>query len=111
MNTVKPSAFAAISSRIGTTRAIAALRVGAFTAANDCCTPYSTRTTATESSPAAACNHSSAVVITMPRLLTAITVRRSTASAIAPPHSPNTISTPSPTAPVRPTYADEPVRS
>jgi hypothetical protein len=49
VNVVKFSAFAVGSSSIGTSRAMAALRVGMFTATNDCCSPSSTSTSSTES--------------------------------------------------------------
>src|ERR1041384_2249260 len=95
----------------GTSRAMAALRVGMFTAKNDCCRPSSTSTTHTESTCVAACAHSSTELSATPELVISRSLRRSIMSAMAPPQRPNTSNGTSATAPVRPTNPDEPVRS
>ena len=47
--------------------------------------------------------HSASELTAIPVPVTSSSTRRSTASAIAPPHSPNTISGTSPNSPVSPT--------
>ena len=59
--------------------------------------------------PLAAETHRASEMTAMPAPVTSSSTRRSTASAIAPPHSPNTISGTSPNRPVSPTQAEEPV--
>ena len=54
---------------------------------------------------------SSAELTAIPIPETTSSIRRSTASAIAPPQSPNTMSGTSPNSPVSPTHDDEPVIS
>jgi hypothetical protein len=103
MKTVNSSALAGATSPTGTRRGITALRVGRLTATNACCTPSRASTSHTECRLAKACAQSSAEVTAMPAPVTISNVRRSTASAMAPPHSPNTTSATRPTAPVRPT--------
>ena len=85
--------------------------MGWFTAKKACCRPSSSSTTHTEPSPTAACTQSSTEVSASPKLVTSSSLRRSTASAIAPPHTPKSSSGASATAPESPTYPDDPVRS
>ncbi len=101
--TVEPSAPAAGNWSTGTNRAIEALRAGEFTPKNPCCRASSPRIAHTEFSPTAACTHSRIEVTAMPVLVTSNSLRRSTASAMAPPHSPNTSSGTRATAPASPT--------
>ncbi|CAM5666374.1 hypothetical protein SHIRM173S_05185 [Streptomyces hirsutus] len=109
--TVEPRALAAGSSSSGTRRAMEALRAGAFSPQNACCTASRIMSTATESSPAAACAQKSTEVTAIPVLVISRRVRRSMASAIAPPHSAKTISGSSPARLAAPTQAEEPVMS
>jgi len=80
-----------------------ALRVGWLIANSAVCTANSTSTTQTLPTPLAAITHSANDIAAMPAPVTSSSVRRSTASAIAPPHSPKTISGTRPKSPVRPT--------
>ena len=76
---------------------------------NAVCMANTTSTSQTPPRPVAAATNSSSDVAAMPATVTSSSVRRSTASAIAPPHNPNTTSGTSPNRPVSPTHADEPV--
>ena len=105
------SAFAAGSCSAGSSRGITALRVGWLTARNAVCTANSASTAQTPPAPLAAVTHSASDDSAMPDPVISSSVRRSIASAIAPPHSPKTTSGTSPNSPVSPTYADEPVSS
>jgi len=80
-------AFAAGSSPEGTRRGTTAPPTAAFAPNMACCTAMSGSSTATDFRPAAACAHNSADVTAMPALVTSSIRRRSTTSAIAPPHS------------------------
>jgi hypothetical protein len=88
--TVAPSAFAAGSSSAGTSRAMEALRAGELSPKNACCAANSSIRTSTECVPVTACAQKSSDVTAMPLLVTSISLRRSTMSATAPPHSANT---------------------
>ena len=101
--TVKLSVFAAGSSPGVTRRGMTALRAGWLIASSADCTANSTSTTQTPPAPLAAVTHSASDIAAMPAPLIRSSVRRSIASAIAPPHSPNTTSGTSPNRPVRPT--------
>jgi hypothetical protein len=109
-NTVIVSALAAGSCSEGRSRGSTALRVGWSTAMNAVWRANSDSTSHTPPSPVAAVTNSSSDVPAIPVTVTSSRVRRSTASAIAPPHKPNTISGTSPNRPVSPTHADESVR-
>ncbi len=109
--TVDPSAPADGKSSAGTSRAIDADRAGALAAKNTCCNPSSPITSHTEPTFSAACAHNSTDETAIPVFVTSSSLRRSTVSAIAPPHSPNTSSGTSATPAAIPTHADEPVRS
>ena len=109
--TVEFSAFAAGSSRRGTSRAIAAERVGWLTPKNACCSASRSRMTHTDRLPANDCAASSAEVTAIPAVDRSRSRRRSIASAIAPPQRPKTTSGTSATPPLRPTIAEDPVRS
>ena len=67
------------------------------------CAANSTRTSQTFCTPVAAQAHRASEVRAMPEPVSSRSRRRSTASAIAPPQSPNTTSGTSPKSPVRPT--------
>ena len=101
--TVMFSAFAAGSCSAGSSRGITALRVGWFTARNPDCTANSTSTNHTPPAPVAAVTHRTSDVAAIPEPVSSSRTRRSTASAIAPPHRPNSTSGTSPKTPVRPT--------
>ena len=80
-----------------------ALRVGWLIAKNACCTENSPSSVHTVPSPNAACAQNSTLVTMIPSVVMTSSVRRSIASASAPPHSPNTTRGTSPKTPVRPT--------
>jgi|GEM_PF-3512264 len=61
------------------------------------------------SNPLAAVTHNASELSATPAPVTSSGTRRSTASAIAPPHNPNTTSGTSPNKPVRPTQDEDPV--
>jgi hypothetical protein len=103
------SALAAGSCSAGISRGITALRVGWLTARKADCAANSTSTTHTFAVAVVALTHSASEVRAIPAPVISRSSRRSTASAIAPPHSPKTTSGTRPNSPVRPTYADEPV--
>ena len=107
--TVMLSELAAGSCSIGSSLGSTAERVGWLTAKNACCTANSHSSTHTLSSPIAACSQNPALVRISPQVVTTSSVRRSIASASAPPHSPKTTSGTRPKTPVSPTYAEEPV--
>ena len=86
-----------------------ALRVGWFTAKNDCWTANKIRSSQTSSAWKAACAQNAALEAIRPTVVTCRIVRRSMTSASAPPQRPNTTSGTRPNTPVRPTYAEEPV--
>ena len=101
--TVKLRVFAA-GSRAGVTRrGITALRAGWLIASSADCTANSTSSEPDAPTPLAAITHSASDIAAMPAPVIRSSVRRSIASAIAPPHSPNTTSGTSPNSPVRPT--------
>ena len=97
------SALAAGSCSGGSSRGITALRAGWLTARNADCTAKSVSTSHTPPTPLAAVTHSASDESAIPAPLNSSSVRRSIASAIAPPHSPNTTSGTSPKRPVSPT--------
>ena len=103
------SALAAGSCSAGSRRGITALRVGWFTARNAVCTANRQSTSQTPPTPVAAVTQSTSDMAAIPAPVSRSSTRRSTASAIAPPHRPKNTSGTSPKMPVRPTYADEPV--
>ena len=107
--TVMFSALAAGSSAAGSSRGSTALRVGWLTARNAVCTENSTSTVQTPPMPLVAVTQRASELTAMPAPVTSSSTRRSTASAMAPPHSPNTISGTRPNSPVSPTQAEEPV--
>ncbi len=88
-----------------------ALRAGALRPQNACCIASSTISAATESRPTAACTQNSTDVTAIPLLVISRSLRRSMVSAIAPPHSANTMSGSSPAMLAAPTQAEEPVMS
>src|SRR4051812_22238837 len=108
---VELSALADGSSSPGTSRATTAPRVGMLIAKSAWLTASSARTSHTEPKFRNACSQSSAEVMATRTLVTTSSFRRSTASATAPPQSPKTSSGTRATSPVRPTYAEDPVRS
>jgi hypothetical protein len=101
--TVMLSVLAAGSCSAGSRRGITALRAGWLIARNAVCTANSASTSQTPPTPLAAVTHSASDDSAMPDPLNSSSVRRSTASAIAPPHSPKTTSGTSPNRPVNPT--------
>jgi hypothetical protein len=80
-------AFAAGSRPDGTRRGITAPPTAAFAPNIACCTAMSGNSTATDFRSVAACTHSSTEITPMPALVISSIRRRSTMSAIAPPHS------------------------
>src|SRR5262245_44660029 len=108
--TVAVSAVAGAMSSLGTSRATAAVRVGMLTATNACWTAKSPSTPQTLV-PTTANSQKSALVAATPTLVTRMTVRRSNASASAPPQSPKISNGTSPNAPASPTNPDDPVMS
>jgi hypothetical protein len=88
-----------------------ALRAGAFRPQKACCTASSTMSAATDSRPVKAWSQKSSEVTAMPMLVISSSLRRSMLSAIAPPHSANTISGTRPARLAAPTHAEEPVMS
>ncbi len=109
--TVEPSALAAGSSSSGTSRAMEALRAGAFSPQNACWRASSTIRAVTDSRPVKAWSQNSSEVAAMPVLVISSSLRRSMLSAIAPPHSANTTSGSRPARLAAPTQAEEPVMS
>jgi hypothetical protein len=107
--TVMLSEFAAGSCSAGSSLGSTADRVGWLTAKNACWTANRPSSSHTSSASSAACSQNPALVRISPNVVTTSRVRRSIASASAPPHSPKTTSGTSPNTPVRPTYAEEPV--
>ncbi|GAA4793204.1 hypothetical protein GCM10023200_31230 [Actinomycetospora chlora] len=107
--TVKSSVLAAGSWSFGRIRGRTAERVGWLIARNAVWIAKIVRTSHGLPSPVIAARPSSADVTAIPAPVITSSQRRSTASAIAPPHSPKTISGTRPNRPVRPTHADEPV--
>ena len=103
------SEFAAGSSSAETSLGTTALRVGWLTAKNACCTANRLSSSHTLVDPAAAWSQNSALVPISPIVVTIRIVRRSKASASAPPYRPKTTSGTRPNRPVSPTYAEEPV--
>ena len=103
------SEFPAGSRSGGSSFGSTALRVGWLIAKNACWTANSPSSSHTLVLPRAACAQKSALVTIRPAVVTTSRVRRSIASASAPPHRPKTTSGTSPNTPVRPTYAEEPV--
>jgi hypothetical protein len=100
--TVAVSAVAAAMRSGGTSRATAAVRVGMLIATNAC---WAARRVSTSQTfvPATACTQNATEVTATPTFVTRMTVRRSNASAIAPPHSPKISSGTRPKAPASPT--------
>ncbi len=88
--TVEPRALAAGSCSAGTSRAMEAVRAGELSPKNACCSASRTMRTTTESRPVTACAQNSSEVTAMPMLVTSSSLRRSTVSATAPPHSAKT---------------------
>ena len=101
--TVMFSEFAAGSCSTGSIRGMAADLVGWFTAKNACCTDSRHSTAQTLLRARAACAHNNTDDTASPQEAMISSVRRSIASAHAPPHSPNTTSGTSPNTPASPT--------
>ena len=108
---VKFSVLAAATSDAGSTRGTTAPRVDEATANAPDWTATSTSSSARLRSPASACRSSPSVQPHSTSDDPMSSTRRSAASAIAPPHNPNTTSGRKPTAPSRPTQNEEPVMS
>ncbi len=100
---VNSSVFAAGSWSAGRMRGRTAARVGEFTARKAVCTANTVRIAQGPPIPVIDAPHSISEVTAMPVFVTMSRPRRSTASAIAPPHSPNTMSGTRPNRPVSPT--------
>ncbi len=109
--TVKFSVLAAGTSERSSSRGRIALRVGEVTANAADWIPTSTMISTRLSSPSSAWASSPRVTTQVAVAEISSSLRRSTASATAPPHSPNTISGTSPTRPSTPTQNDDRVRS
>src|SRR5215475_10200781 len=109
--TVKLRVLAAGTSGAGISRGTIALRTGEVTANAPDCTATRARTNARLASPSRACTSSARVTAQVTEDEASSSIRRSTASATAPPHSPNTTSGPSATSPSIPTQNEEPVIS
>ena len=101
------SEFAAGSCSSGTILGSRALRVGWLTAKNACWIAKITRITHTLRTCVAACAQKSALITINPRVVIISSLRRSIASASAPPYRPRTTRGTRPNMPVRPTYADD----
>ena len=88
-------------------RGMIAPRLDDAIAKNADCTTTRARMTPTLASPSRVCASSASVTAHVPTDDQKYNVRRLTASAIAPPYSPNTTIGTSPASPTRPTYNDE----
>ncbi len=103
MNSVMLSALAAGSRFIGRIDGSTAVRVGWLTAKKACCTANRPSSSQTFVDPSAACSQKPSVETISPTVVKVSSLRLSTWSASAPPHSPNTTSGTSPKIPVSPT--------
>ena len=109
MNTVMLRELAEGSRYAGSSLGSTADRVGWLIAKNACCTAKRPSSSQTFSRPSAACTQKQPLVTIRPIVVIISSLRRSIASARAPPHSPKTMSGTRPNTPVSPTYAEEPV--